>query len=258
MFLLKRVVSRIFFPVPLCLELLLGGVILIRFTRRKRLGKCCIGTGIFLLWLLSFQPFADTFYRPIQGKYKAFDATMVPESRPVAVCVLGQNFSELHDLPSTQRVSEEFKDRIWEGARVYRTLRKGGQKPELWISIGGTVPEEGKAELLQGVADLFQIDREDLFMIHEAQDTDDEIRLFKPHVRDKTMVLVSDRDHLPRALQIAAAAGLNPIPAPTTGISKVDGPWFVTAIPDAERLAKSEKAIYEYLGMAWVRLKSLF
>ena len=49
MFLLKKIVSRFLFPLPLSLEFLILGLFLLWFTRRQRAGKALVTCGVVLL-----------------------------------------------------------------------------------------------------------------------------------------------------------------------------------------------------------------
>ena len=51
MFILKKLISRFLFPVPLCAGLLLLGLALLSFTRWKRTGRGLMLTGTLLLLL---------------------------------------------------------------------------------------------------------------------------------------------------------------------------------------------------------------
>src|SRR5260370_2492116 len=69
MFFFKKIFSPFFFPLPLCLELLLIGIILLRFTRRRRLGKGLVASGLVLLILLSNGAVSAALLRPLERRY---------------------------------------------------------------------------------------------------------------------------------------------------------------------------------------------
>ncbi len=257
MYYLKRIISRIFFPVSLCLELMLAGVLLWRYSGRKRTGYACLGAAFCLLLILSLPPVADTLYRCGKGRYPAFTVDRITAGKPVAICVLGQSYSDTADIPRLQRLSRAFKERIWEAMRINRLLLERGECAEVWISIAGKVSSGEKAKLLPELAQLFQVDRGALHMIHAARDTEDEIILFRPHVLEKQVVLVSDQMHLPRAMMLAENHQLNAVAAPTHGASNRRAKRSSYLLPSAQSLARSEKAFYEFLGRTWVWLKGM-
>src|SRR5262252_3629957 len=69
MFLFKKIVSPLFLPVPLCLEILILGLILIWFTRRQRAGKLVITLGALLLVLLSNTSVSDFLLKGLEYRY---------------------------------------------------------------------------------------------------------------------------------------------------------------------------------------------
>jgi uncharacterized SAM-binding protein YcdF (DUF218 family) len=61
--------APLFFPVSLCLELLLLGLVLVWFTRRQKTGKVVLLIGFLFLALLSFDAASDKLLQPLEYKY---------------------------------------------------------------------------------------------------------------------------------------------------------------------------------------------
>ena len=59
MFMLKKIVALFFYPLSLCLGILILGLLFLWATRRQRLGKRLVTLGTVLLLLLSL-PFIST------------------------------------------------------------------------------------------------------------------------------------------------------------------------------------------------------
>jgi uncharacterized SAM-binding protein YcdF (DUF218 family) len=61
---------------------------------------------------------------------------------------------------------------------------------------------------------------------------------------------------MPRSMALFRNQGMDPIPAPTDFLVK-KGQRFGPGIffPGAGELVRTERAVYEYLGMAWARLR---
>lgn len=70
MFLLKKIVAPLFFPVSLCLELLLLGLFLLWFTRKQKTGKIIVSIGVILLGTLSYGAVSDILLQPLEYKYR--------------------------------------------------------------------------------------------------------------------------------------------------------------------------------------------
>ncbi|MGD1103403.1 MAG: envelope biogenesis factor ElyC, partial [Terriglobia bacterium] len=69
MFLLKKIVSRFLFPLPLSLEFLFVGLFLLWFTRRQRAGKALVTCGALLLVGLSNIFTSNALLRPLEQRY---------------------------------------------------------------------------------------------------------------------------------------------------------------------------------------------
>src|SRR3989304_5866239 len=81
MFILKKIIPLFISPVPLCLELLIAGLILLLFTRRQKTGKLIISIGVILFAIMSFTPIPDLLIKPLERKFpllsvKSVEATV--------------------------------------------------------------------------------------------------------------------------------------------------------------------------------------
>jgi len=67
MFLVKKFLSRLFLPLPLCCELLVAGILLLWLSKRQRLGKSLVSMGVLLLLLLSNAQIGDLLLLPLES-----------------------------------------------------------------------------------------------------------------------------------------------------------------------------------------------
>jgi len=100
MFLLKKIIFPLFLPVPLCLEILLAGLVLSWFTRRQKLGKIVVSIGVILLATLSYDAIPNNLLRPLEYKYPPF-----------------LKLEDVHDIKSDASIA-----RLVEGIRLYKML----------------------------------------------------------------------------------------------------------------------------------------
>jgi uncharacterized SAM-binding protein YcdF (DUF218 family) len=263
MFLVKKFLSRILFPVPLCLELLVAGLLLLWFTKRQRTGKTLITLGVILLASLSHSSVADRLLGPLESKYPAWAATaeMSDDSsrpdradhRPKSVVVLGGGYSPDPRRPVTGRLSDAALARLVEGIRVHRELP--GAK--LLLCVGAQAKSDDEGEQMTQLAATLGAKPADVSLIRGARDTEEEMEAIHGVVGDEPIVLVTSASHMPRAMDLAQAQGLNPTAAPTdyrAERKQWDHPSDF--FPDAEGLRGSERAVYEYLGRAWTKLRT--
>ena len=71
MFFLKKLISRFFFPVPLCAELLVLGLVLWSFTKWKKLGRGLVVAGTVLLLVFSYPWLPRLALSRLESKYPA-------------------------------------------------------------------------------------------------------------------------------------------------------------------------------------------
>ncbi len=248
----KKIVAPLFFPVPLCLEILLLGIFLLWFTRRKKAGKIVVSVGIVLLGILSYGFPSVALLRALEQKSPPL--LQLDGSGDVKwVVVLGGGHTSDPRFPVTSQLGGSSLARLVEGIRLHRMLP--GSK--LVLSGGGVFDPVPNAEVMAGVAIAIGVDPQDLVLESLSKDTKDEARLIKEIVGKDRFVLVTSASHMPRSMALFEKVGLDPIPAPTDHCVKErqgglsPGMFF----PSAGRLGTAERVVYEYLGLAWARLR---
>ena len=69
MFVFKKIVAPLFYPVPLCLEVLIAGLVLLWFTRKQIAGKILVSIGSILLALLSYEGVSGALLETLESRY---------------------------------------------------------------------------------------------------------------------------------------------------------------------------------------------
>ncbi len=245
MFMFKKFFAPLFFPLPLCLGILLVGLFFLWGTRRQRAGKIMVTIGTGLLALLSFYPVPEMLLRPLEQWYPplaSVDAwrSLHSDANPIKWIVV---------LDGDEGVSLA---RALEGVRLYKQLP--GVK--LLLSGGSVFGSEAGAVAMARIDQIMGVDPHDIVLEAESQDTEDEARRVKKLVANDRFILVTSASHLPRAVALFRKQGLNPIPAPV-GYQVVAHLAFSpgSIFPQTCNLRMAETAFYEYLGLAWAWLR---
>ncbi len=254
MFLLKKIVAPFLFPVPLSILFSLAGLFLLFFTRRRRTGKILVAVGVLIFALLSFGQISSKIIDPLEQQYSAYSPALSQiESDPVAyVVVLGGGHVTDPTLPVTSQLSSPSLIRLVEGIRVYR--KNPGSK--MIVSGGRVFDPLPEAKTLAAAAQVLGMKGDDIIMESDSKDTKDQALLIKKIVGENRFVLVTSASHMPRAMALFRKVGMDPIPAPAGHVLKQKrqlspGQFF----PSAVSLQKSERAVHEYLGILWARLR---
>lgn len=248
MFLMKKIVSRFLFPVPLSLELLFVGLFLLWFTRRQRAGKTLVTCGAMLLLGLSNVFTSNALLRPLEHRYPRLAVGHGGAAAPnvTFIAVLGGWADDDPDVPVTSHVSPELMVRLIEGVSLHREIP--GSK---LILSGGRDSAEGMTE----IAEALGVSVKDILLLSSPRDTEAESQQIAPIVGSQQFILVTSAWHMPRAMGLFRKRGLQPIAAPTDYLAPRHRMESDDFVPDAFKLFKSQTAFYEYLGLAWETLR---
>jgi len=252
-FLFKKIVAPLFFPLSICLQILLLGLLLLWFTRRQKTGKVLVTIGSILLALLSFSPVPNKILHRLEYKYPAV-LNVQKTSGVNWIVVLGGGHTSDPKLPATSQISGTALTRLIEGIRLQRMLP--GSK--LVLSGGGAFDPVPESVIMARIAQSLGVKKQGLILESLSKDTKDEARLIKDIVGNDKFFLVTSASHMPRSMAIFKKGGMHPIPAPTGHLVKEIrqvGPGLF--FPSPWNLVKSQRAVYEYLGLVWAKIRGL-
>ena len=248
MFFMKKIVSRFLFPLPLSLEFVFVGLLLLWFTRRQRAGKALVTCGAMLLVGLSNSFTSNALLRPLEHRYRPLVVVHSGAGAPAVdfIAVLGGWADDDPDVPVTSHISAALMVRLIEGLRLHREI-PGSRL----ILSGDNDSAEGMAEM----AEALGVSVADILRLTEPRDTEEESQQIAPIVGSQRFILVTSASHMPRAMALFRKRGLQPIAAPTDYLAPRHRSEPGDLFPDGYNLFKSQVAYYEYLGLAWESLR---
>ena len=113
--------APLFFPIPLCIEILLLGLFFLWFTRKQKAGKIFVSAGAVLLATLSYDGISAMLLKPLEYKYPPLLKT--EEICDVKwVVVLGGGHTSDPEVPITSQLSHASMARLVEGIRLNNML----------------------------------------------------------------------------------------------------------------------------------------
>jgi len=86
MFLFKKIVAPLFFPLSVCLEIFLVGILLLWFTRRQKTGKIIVTIGVATLVVISYGIASEILLRPLEYKYPPLANVSALSDVQCAIC----------------------------------------------------------------------------------------------------------------------------------------------------------------------------
>jgi len=257
-FWLKKVVSFWLMPLPLCMALLLCGLLVVRRSGRQRLGRGLIAAAAVLLLLFSNNFVSIRLLRPLESRYPAIPelAAGLPLPPPLAGCrfiaVLGSGNSEMPGVSATGRLSESGLGRIVEAVRLMRVL-PGAQ---LLVSGPGEPGHPSHAAVLAAAAESLGIEPSRITLIDSARDTEDESVAVAGIAGGARVALVTSAWHMPRAATLFRKAGVDFVPCPADYGSRGELRFGWSDLTwDTGSLERSTRAVHEWIGLIWLRLR---
>src|SRR3990170_1281637 len=124
--LLKWLLYLVFFPVSLCIEILIAGFLVSCFTNKKKLGNIFIISGLILLVLFSTYFVPSFLLQRLEYKYPTLTDSDISNkySEIRYIVVLGGGIVYSERLPITSQFYPTSLARIAEGMRLYFQLHK--------------------------------------------------------------------------------------------------------------------------------------
>lgn len=247
-FIIKKLISMWLMPLPFCCLIIMCGLMLSFW--KAVIGRIIAFSGVALLMLFSWQPFANSVLYPLEHNYPSFDM-----SQPVdAIVVLGNCHQVNDDISPMAQLCGTGLYRLMEGYRIWQA------NPEAELFLSGYAGDESRpyAEVAGEIALSLGVPKEKIRLFPIAQDTQQEAELTAPFLNGKTFALVTSASHMKRSMnwfQLQKVAGqyLQPLAAPAHFASQqAASNWKI----ETSALLKTERAWYELLGKIWAAIKS--
>lgn len=246
-FILKKLISMWLMPLPFCCLIILFGLTLSCW--KVAIGRIIAFSGLALLMLLSWQPFANSVLYPLEHQYPSFDIT-----QPVdAVVVLGNCHHVSKEIPPMAQLCGTGLYRLMEGYRIWQA------NPRAELFLSGYAGDESRpyAEVAGEIALSLGVPEDKIRLFSSAKDTQEEAELTAPFLKDKTFALVTSASHMQRSMkwfqqQTIDTHTLSPIAAPAHfGAQESATNWKI----ESSALIKTERTWYELLGRTWTAIK---
>ncbi|HZZ19861.1 MAG TPA: ElyC/SanA/YdcF family protein [Opitutaceae bacterium] len=260
MFWLKKVVSFWLMPLPLCVALLVLGLVLVVLARRRAAGLSMIAFSTLILLLLSSNIVSTWLTHPLEARFEPIPELNPGQPLPASIegcayiAVLGSGHSDIPGVSATGALSTAGLGRIVEGVRLMRALPNS----KLIVSGPGRPYGRTHASVLASAAMSLGADEKRLILLETAKDTEEEAIAVAAITSGAKTALVTSAWHMPRAVALFKAAGVNFVACPADFAARSDGRirWSDVRI-DSESLERSTLGVHEDLGLLWLSLRGV-
>lgn len=240
-FLIKKIVSALFFPPTSLILLTFIGLWLSR--KHLKAGRTLATLSLTILLILSLPVTGNALLQSLETLPPITEAQL---KEVQAIVVLGGgNNSQAPEFGHEDTVNRWTLQRLRYGAY----LQQQTNKP---ILVTGGAPFGGRSEA-DAMSQTLQRDfhAKDIWIEDQSKDTAGNatysVAILKQH-DIKRIAIISQAWHLPRAIKLFEQQGLTVYPAPT-GYTQEDNEPIIRWLPKASALDKSSIAFKEYLGL---------
>ncbi|MFO1091095.1 MAG: YdcF family protein [Hyphomicrobiales bacterium] len=220
----------------------------------RRVGRAVAISSALLLYLYSMPFVAGLLERTLEDQYAMIPASASPTAD--AAIVLGGLSGQLKSGGDPQ--VNDSADRLFHAARLF----KAG-KVQMVVVSGGNLSwdsiQRPEGEVIADLLVELGVPRDHIVMETTSRTTYEnalETRKLWDQLRLNSALLVTSSWHMPRAMAVYRARGMNVLPSPTD--SRVNRDAAVSSfafLPDAGALALSALVLKEWIGLAMYRVR---
>lgn len=233
--------------------LLCIGLILLWIDRARKTQLAVFTAGVFLLLLISSNYFPNVLLGRLESAYRPLDNPPAVS----AIVVLGGGVREKVDAPPNTQLGFASLTRLVEGVRLYHVLKSEGVQVKFILSGGRVFGSPSDSGMMRNTAVVLGVSPKDMQLEDGSQDTYHEALFLKPMLENKPFILVTSASHMPRAMALFRAQGLEPIPAPTQYIARKNQFSMTRYFPNATAIIQVDILWHEYMGILWAYLNGL-
>ncbi|WP_206485628.1 ElyC/SanA/YdcF family protein [Thalassotalea sp. G2M2-11] len=249
LFLLKKILGFVIMPLSIISLLLICALLL--FSTRPKVSFKCLLTATAILLLSSTGWVADRLILPLEKQYPAYTNQLTQVDY---IIVLGCGHVSDNAIPATEQLFTCSLERLVEALRIFKL------HPEAQIITSGAAfsNQESNAEKVKQAAVLLGIPEHKIMVESFPKDTEEEAELIAPRVIGRNVILITNADHMPRAVNYFQQQGVSVTPAPASFYVKDfngDKNWSYY-LPQSSNLVQTTTAWYETIGLFVQWLKS--
>lgn len=243
-FFLKKFITFFVEPFGIVFTFLALGIIFL-YLKKELQAKIFLSLSITLLFLFSYPPFSNYLVQNLENKYPKYNYAQDVKY----IHVLGNGHNTDETQPISSHVSDTGTKRVLEGVIIYK------QTPNSKLIFTGYKGDTNATNALMNskLALALGVSKKDMIINGDPTDTIEEALFTKTIVAEEPFALVTSATHMPRAMILFKAQGLNPIAAPTS-FYKSEFKGYLR-VPKPIYFHISTMAVHEYIGMLWAKIR---
>jgi uncharacterized SAM-binding protein YcdF (DUF218 family) len=243
-------------PLVWILGLLLLGLVLAKFRRRKalsKLGLYFVLCATIVLYLFSIPPISRLLAGPLEFRYERPSCEVLAELD--LVVVLGAGYYRSGGFRDCPELTEVTYARLVNGVTVFRQSRAG-----TLAVCGGGSGGEAAATIMKDLALRLGVPETKIIAQARSYNTwqdATELKRLLPEQQGKRIGLVTSALHIPRAVSVFEEVFSDNaiVPIPVNYMYVRPATYVPNFVPSAKTLLVSTYAVHEWIGMLWYKLR---
>lgn len=246
---MKKLIAAFFSPLSFCVMILGIGVILLWLERARKTQLFLLTAGVLLLGIFSTNYLPNLLLGHLENTYPPLDTPPLVNT----IVVLGGGVRDKVDAPPNTQLGSASLTRLVEGVRLYRALENKGLSVKFILSGGRVFGSPEDSGMMENTAVVLGVDPKNIQLESGSQDTYHEAIYLKPMLKNKPFLLVTSASHMPRAMALFQAQGMQPIAAPTQFLARNNQFSMMRYFPNANAIMRMDIVLHEYAGLWWAR-----
>ncbi|PTY06600.1 hypothetical protein DB347_11210 [Opitutaceae bacterium EW11] len=257
LFTLKKLITLLFLPLSFSILVGTAGAVLIWRKKTERIGRWLLVASALVLLVFSNKGVAVLLLSPLELRYSAIREAHSTDELPAelqachAVVVLGGGHADSPSLSRVNQLSTAALGRTAEAIRIWRLLPNAS-----YIVSGHHINGLSHAQVLGEAAMSLGVPAGRIVRLDEPRDTEDEINELARRYGHVPIAIVTSAWHMPRVMELSQNVGLQVVPCPSDYMLRPDADQGSGLLSwDIGALERSTKAVHEYLGLLWLKLR---
>jgi uncharacterized SAM-binding protein YcdF (DUF218 family) len=248
LFALQKIIWFLVLPPASLILLMLFGMVM--SGKRRRLRRLFIFSGVFLLYLLSLGPVADTLLKPLES---AAHPLKGPPGPADAVVVPGGGSVDRSWIGAPPVPNSETYTRLVTGVEL-------AKKKNIPLVLAGGNGEPfattlNDADVMAKAAYAMGMPPDRVIIENRSKNTPENAREVRKLLKGNRIILATSAYYMKRAVAMFTRQGFSVIPAPAYHLAQTRKRGFALLIPRAQNLAASSTALAEWMSLAWWRIR---
>lgn len=237
------IIKDLLLPSHISAILMFLGLCFVAVRRVRSNAKFLLAAGALVYLVFSNGLIAASLISPLEYRYPAL-LRMGGFEHVETVVVLTSYAADDQRMPLSSRVGNSAAYRVMETSRLYVE----GNVSRVVVSGDAT-----SAAIMAELLTIVGVPESEIEVDSGAKHTVDSAIRLKSSLASAEFFLVTSAGHMPRALGVFRAQGVNPVPAPTDYQLPLDSS-SASMRPAPFHLLVSDLAVHEYAGLLWYRL----